>query len=1356
MRAVSVQKYLDMRRTESLAQSHPGLLPEWDYTKNAPQGLDPKMLTAGSGRVVSWCCSKGHQWDAVIVNRTAHKSGCPFCSGRRALPETCLATQFPEVAIEWHPTRNKPLSSTDVTGGSSRKVWWRCQRGHEYQATPHARTARGSRCPYCTGKRASPENNLVFKFPDIAAQWHPEKNGTIAPSDVVAGSHRLAWWLCERGHEWQVAVDGRTSRNTGCPYCSNQRINSENSLASVSPDIASQWHPTKNGALGASDVAAGSNKKAWWLCRNGHEWQAVIHKRTSSGQGCPFCSNKRVSADNSLATLFPQVAAEWHPVNNGSVTPSDVIGGSHINAWWLCSQGHEWDAPVEKRTKAGHGCPYCSGHRASEVNNLAIRFPDIASEWHPTRNRNTAATDVVAGSNSKAWWLCGRGHEWYAKIANRTALGRGCPYCANQRPTQANNLASLFPDIAAEWHSRMNGTLKASDVLAGSGKKGWWVCQEGHEWQASIVDRVTRGDGCPICSRRWTLPKIRHFLLGLADHLSALTPAELYVIFLQNGALGSKGVGARLIRALVTGRLPGAEVEKFARGETSAVDALIENGDEDIDLTAEIDNIATSISAPESHGKRADNLGALPLVDTTSALQAVDAGARACADEEAVEFLCAAAVAKIWKHAFVNEAAAVAEAKAFQGSAYANGVRDIFLNDYGRATSLVIPAGYAFAVQGRPTPPNLMQRQVAARIQQDHAIGNWSGTGAGKTLSAILSTRVVDAALTIITCPNSVVNGWQEAIKEAFPQSEVATKTWTPVWSLNSTAPRYLVLNYEMFQQSGSAASINAFLEAEQPEFVIIDEIHYAKQRYVEDVSRRKQIIQAMLSTVREVNPDLYVLGLSATPIINNLEEGKSLLELITGRRYDDLNTRETVANCLRLHQQLMLLGIRWMPNYDVEFQQTNIEVDCSAFLDEIRHLGKSNPLRLEQILTSARIPTILDNITAGEKVVIYTHYIDGIDTVLQEALEAAGHTVGFFSGGNKAGLSDFLEGRANVLVGTSAIGTGLDGLQHVCQKLIVNVLPWTAAEFEQLKGRIYRQGQTGKVELIIPETYAIVNGERWSWCASKIDRLVFKRSIADAVTDGVVPDGHLQSPAQAYKALMAWLNRLGTGEIVEVERPRIVVPLPADDPADVVRRQARYGDFSLMNHRWNVSKSATTHERLLQDPTEWMQYHTLYREARKKWLVVPYEELVKWFAVRSGYVIGDFGCGEALLAEALKDRHIVHSFDHISVNDEVITCDMANVPIEDGILDHAVFSLSLMGANFADYIREAHRTLKLDGKLHIWESASRFTDNKPDRLVAGLRELGFDVGLAEIRDKWVHVRAEKTERNSHLSELRL
>jgi hypothetical protein len=437
-------------------------------------------------------------------------------------------------------------------------------------------------------------------------------------------------------------------------------------------------------------------------------------------------------------------------------------------------------------------------------------------------------------------------------------------------------------------------------------------------------------------------------------------------------------------------------------------------------------------------------------------------------------------------------------------------------------------------------------------------------------------------------------------------------------------------------------------------------------------------------------------------------------------------------------------LGTRWLPEYDIKCEIETPEIDCSPFLDELRALGKNGtPLALEQILTRARLPIIRKEIEP--KTLIYTHYIQGIDRLLWQVLQDDGWKVGFYTGEDKSGLKEFIDGDLDVLIGSSSVGTGLDGLQKVCNKLIVNVLPWTNAEFEQLRGRIYRQGQTQeKVRVVIPITYADIGGNRWSWCDSKMHRLRFKKSIADAAVDGIVPEGHLRTPAQAYQDVIGWLERLDSGKIASIIRSKIVVPLPDDDVSDVRRRKRRYGDFSTMNRNLNQSDSHATHKRLQENPEEWEQYHTLYREAREDWAVIPYEEIIRWCERRSDYFIGDYGCGEAKLAEALSNRHTVFSFDHIAINQDVVECDIAHVPLDDETLDVAVFSLSLMGRNFTEYVLEAHRTLKLDGSLHIIEATSRFKDRAG--FISGLKKLGFSV--VEARDLWkfTHIHAIKTD----------
>src|SRR5262249_32433663 len=137
--------------------------------------------------------------------------------------------------------------------------------------------------------------------------------------------------------------------------------------------------------------------------------------------------------------------------------------------------------------------------------------------------------------------------------------------------------------------------------------------------------------------------------------------------------------------------------------------------------------------------------------------------------------------------------------------------------------------------------------------------------------------------------------------------------------------------------------------------------------------------------------------------------------------------------------------------------------------LEEIRALGAApHPQAVEAVLTKVRIPIIVENIR--KKTIVYTHYVDGIVEPLRDAISKAGWSVAVYSGDDKTGLNAFLSGPTDVLIGTSTIGTGVDGLQIVSNRLIVNALPWTAAEYDQLKGRLYRQGQTASgVTIVVP-----------------------------------------------------------------------------------------------------------------------------------------------------------------------------------------------------------------------------------------------------------------------------------------------
>jgi hypothetical protein len=365
---------------------------------------------------------------------------------------------------------------------------------------------------------------------------------------------------------------------------------------------------------------------------------------------------------------------------------------------------------------------------------------------------------------------------------------------------------------------------------------------------------------------------------------------------------------------------------------------------------------------------------------------------------------------------------------------------------------------------------------------------------------------------------------------------------------------------------------------------------------------------------------------------------------------------------------------------------------------------------------------------------------------MIREELIRRGFRVAAFNGEDKSGVELFKKREVDVLIGSSALGTGVDGLQYVCNRLIVACLPWTSAGYEQLVGRVYRQGSAfHDVEVFIPQVVLRNGSDEWSWDRQRLARIHYKKTLADAAVDGVVPEAKLASPElmleEARRALAAWIERLTSGQSREILRPILKVPLSSEIVKDGIRQ---FGDFSTMNARINSSQSQTTHLRFQKNPGEWFLYHTLYREARSTWPEIPFNVFAEWLKRRPDWVVGDFGCGEAELARLLPNK--VYSFDHVAVNESIIACDMAATGLANQTLDVAVFSLSLMGLNYRDYMHEAYRLVRYGGWLKIAEPASRWGGDKLEELLDAVTSCGFSmVGRPSHRDRFIYLDAIKS-----------
>lgn len=573
------------------------------------------------------------------------KEGCSIeqALGLVKRPDS-LQSEYPELAKQWHPTKNAPLTATDVTPHSGQKVWWSCSHGHDWKAVISSRT-RGHGCPFCAGQRPTATRNLATQYPALLREWDWGRTGNLKPEDFTPRSQSKVWWKCQRGHSWQAIIGNRT-RDTAnsCPVCLNRLLSDDNSLAKIRPDIAKDWHPTNNLPLTPNDVVAGGSKKVWWICKHGHEWQATIGSRVINGSGCSKCSLQtsriEIAVYSELAALFddvawrekfagyecdiylreyhigvevdgvywhrsrpeqesaksaafakagiqlfrlreaglpllgerdadykssedefvvisklvtklatyadlpdrqllrlreylrrsglaneklyrklvanlpapppghsladkhPEIAKQWAFDLNAPLSPEHFRPQANKKVWWRCENGHTWRTTPNIRVHQGTGCPACPRKLvlAPSDNNLAVINPALANEWHPQRNDELRSIDVWPNSNRKVWWICGKGHEWQATVASR-ATGAGCPYCYGRFASKENNLASAHPELLVEWDIDKNTALTPSELTPYVNKKVWWRCKHGHSWQATISNRSRNKSGCPACAR---------------------------------------------------------------------------------------------------------------------------------------------------------------------------------------------------------------------------------------------------------------------------------------------------------------------------------------------------------------------------------------------------------------------------------------------------------------------------------------------------------------------------------------------------------------------------------------------------------------------------------------------------------------------------------------------------------------------------------------------------------------------------------------------------------------------------------------------------------------------------------------
>ena len=400
--------------------------------------------------------------------------------------ENSLLFKYPEIAKEWHPLKNGALTPETVSYASNKKVWWQCEKGHEYQKTVGHRIRNKLGCPYCSGTKVLKGfNDLCSSYPKLMEEWDFSKN-IIKPDEIYKHSMMKVWWLCDKGHSFEQTIFERATENRKCPHCyPNRSIRYEN-ITITHPHLIKEWNFEKN-KINITEVTAGSSKKVWWKCKNGHSFEQIVSSHVLNKNNCPYCSGQKLlKGFNDLSTTHPEVLKEWDYEKN-DLKPDEVSKGQNKKVWWICENGHSYESTINNHIGSNNGCPYCVGKKILEgYNDLATTHPDLLKEWDYMKN-SIKPTEISKGSNKEVWWLCSVGHSFKASVSNRAIGKQGCPYCSNKKILEGyNDVGTTHPELLKYWDYEKN-TIKPSEITKGSDKKVWFI-KEGKTYNTTIYN----------------------------------------------------------------------------------------------------------------------------------------------------------------------------------------------------------------------------------------------------------------------------------------------------------------------------------------------------------------------------------------------------------------------------------------------------------------------------------------------------------------------------------------------------------------------------------------------------------------------------------------------------------------------------------------------------------------------------------------------------------------------------------------------------------------------------------------------------------------------------------------------------
>jgi len=482
-------------------------------------GMIPANTSKDSTDFVYLKCinNPGHIYRKMI-RRIPKESpyGCPYCLGRRNYVEAGKNDLF-AICIQakdmWDFDKNTGYDTNNINPKSCDTVWWKCNKGHEFQRDIR-RFTESQNCPICKAIE-----NCVAKYPHMVKQWHFQKNKGIDINLTSSVSKKTVWWKCKKcNYEWQAEIASRKASKGWCPCCENRTIIAEGitDLFTLVPQIKDSYDFEKNKDINVSSLNVSSSISVWWKCPTcKHEWSGSPASRIYVKNGeytvrnCIICAGRfRVG---NYADRYPELKKPFaNHLNNcklSEVSSSDI----YTHFWWHCDICDEYfqtslSSMIHSRNSMFKGCSYCAGKKVRREKSFAALHPDVMDEYAP--NNTIDPYTVPEKSTRTVEWICrnNMNHKWKATFSQR-AVGRGgCSICRDY------NFAKLLKDEHPEFEKFYDNEKNERPFFSFSFRSNelvWWKCDEDHSFQFRISNLAKRGEfKCPICEDKMLVPGI--------------------------------------------------------------------------------------------------------------------------------------------------------------------------------------------------------------------------------------------------------------------------------------------------------------------------------------------------------------------------------------------------------------------------------------------------------------------------------------------------------------------------------------------------------------------------------------------------------------------------------------------------------------------------------------------------------------------------------------------------------------------------------------------------------------------------------------------------------------------------------